>query len=47
MDNRRLDESGRHVDLLVDMHGESRIEIDGDIVQRDGTFASRRGSGDD
>ena len=31
-------ESAVHVDMIVDMSENSSIEIDGDIVQRDGTF---------
>jgi aminopeptidase len=31
-------ESSVHVDLIVDMTGDSRLEVDGDVVQRDGVF---------
>jgi len=31
-------ESAMHVDMIVDMAEESRIEVDGEVVQRDGTF---------
>ena len=31
-------ESAKHVDMIVDMSEDSYIEVDGDIVQRDGTF---------
>jgi aminopeptidase len=31
-------ESAQHVDMIVDMSEDSYIEIDGEIVQRDGTF---------
>jgi aminopeptidase len=31
-------ESAEHVDMIVDMSEDSRIELDGDIVQQDGTF---------
>ena len=31
-------ESAVHVDLLVDMRGGSRLEVDGEVVQRDGVF---------
>lgn len=31
-------ESTVHVDLITDMRGESRLEVDGDVVQRDGIF---------
>jgi aminopeptidase len=37
-DNRVLNESARHKDVLVDVSEESFIEVDGEIVQRDGTF---------
>lgn len=33
-----LNESAQHVDMLVDMTEDSFIEIDGDVIQRDGTF---------
>jgi aminopeptidase len=35
--NRRND-SAVHVDMIVDMSADSRIELDGDVVQRDGAF---------
>jgi len=31
-------ESAVHVDMIVDMGEDSRIEVDGEVVQRDGTF---------
>ncbi|MFC4357025.1 aminopeptidase [Halobium salinum] len=31
-------ESAQHVDMIVDMSEDSRIEVDGEVVQRDGTF---------
>ena len=31
-------ESAVHVDMIVDMSEDSRIELDGEVVQRDGTF---------
>jgi aminopeptidase len=31
-------ESAKHVDMIVDMSEDSFIEVDGEIVQRDGTF---------
>jgi len=37
-EDRELNESARHVDMLVDMSENSRIEVDGDVVQRDGAF---------
>ena len=37
-DDREFNESARHVDMLVDMSEHSRIEVDGEVVQRNGTF---------
>jgi aminopeptidase len=31
-------ESAQHVDMIVDMSEDSRIEVDGEVVQRNGTF---------
>jgi aminopeptidase len=31
-------ESSVHEDMIVDMSEDSRIEFDGEVVQRDGTF---------
>jgi aminopeptidase len=36
-------ESAVHVDMIVDMSDESFIEVDGDVVQRDGTFVFEDG----
>ena len=36
-DNER-NESAQHVDMIVDMSEDSRIEVDDEVVQRDGTF---------
>ncbi|MEF8813738.1 MAG: aminopeptidase, partial [Halovenus sp.] len=36
-DNERND-SAVHVDMIVDMSEESYIEVDGEVIQRDGTF---------
>ncbi|MBV0925621.1 aminopeptidase [Halomicroarcula limicola] len=36
-DNEQND-SAVHVDMIVDMSEDSRIEVDGEVVQRDGTF---------
>ncbi|MFB6070636.1 MAG: aminopeptidase, partial [Halanaeroarchaeum sp.] len=33
-----LNESAVHVDMIVDMAEDSHIEVDGEVVQRDGTF---------
>jgi aminopeptidase len=31
-------QSAQHVDMIVDMSEDSFIEVDGEVVQRDGTF---------
>jgi aminopeptidase len=36
-------ESAQHVDMIVDMSEDSRIEIDGEVVQRNGTFRFEEG----
>jgi aminopeptidase len=36
-------ESATHVDMIVDMSEDSRIEVDGEVVQRDGTFVFEDG----
>jgi aminopeptidase len=36
-------ESAQHVDMIVDMSEESFIEVDGEIVQRNGTFVFEEG----
>jgi aminopeptidase len=41
-DNERND-SAVHVDMIVDMSEDSYIEVDGEIVQRDGTFRFEEG----
>jgi len=33
-----INESAEHVDMIVDMSEDSVIEVDGEVVQRDGTF---------
>jgi aminopeptidase len=33
-----VNESATHVDMIVDMAEDSRIEVDGEVIQRDGTF---------
>lgn len=38
-----LNESAQHVDMIVDMSEDSIIELDGDVVQRDGTFVFEDG----
>ena len=42
-DDREFNESARHVDMLVDMTEDSRIEVDGEVVQRNGTFRFEAG----
>jgi aminopeptidase len=42
-DDREFNESAAHVDMLVDMSEDSFIEIDGEVVQRDGTFRFEEG----
>ncbi|MBP2252033.1 aminopeptidase [Halarchaeum solikamskense] len=37
-EGREPNESAVHVDMIVDMSEDSRIEVDGEVVQRDGTF---------
>jgi len=36
-------ESAIHVDMIVDMSEDSRIEVDGEVIQRDGTFVFEDG----
>jgi aminopeptidase len=36
-------ESAEHVDMIVDMSDESTIEVDGEVVQRNGTFVFENG----
>jgi aminopeptidase len=36
-------ESAEHVDMIVDMSEDSTIEVDGDVVQRNGTFVFEEG----
>jgi len=36
-------ESAEHVDMIVDMSEDSIIEVDGEVVQRDGTFVFEEG----
>ncbi|MFC7139708.1 aminopeptidase [Halosimplex aquaticum] len=37
-DDREGNDSAVHMDMIVDMSEDSRIEVDGEVVQRDGTF---------
>ncbi|WP_435063529.1 aminopeptidase [Halobaculum sp. EA56] len=38
-----VNESAEHVDMIVDMSEDSVIELDGEVVQRDGTFTFEEG----
>ena len=38
-----VNESAEHVDMIVDMSEDSTIEVDGEVVQRDGTFVFEDG----
>ncbi|SEK91773.1 aminopeptidase [Haloferax larsenii] len=42
-DDNEVNESAEHVDMIVDMSEESRIEVDGEVVQRNGTFVFEDG----
>ncbi|WP_254545323.1 aminopeptidase [Halomarina pelagica] len=42
-DGREFNASATHVDMLVDVSEDSRIEVDGEVVQRDGTFRFEEG----
>jgi aminopeptidase len=46
-DDQPFNESATHVDLIVDMSEDSFIEVDGEIVQRDGTFEFEDGFEDE
>ncbi|PSQ16947.1 aminopeptidase [Halobacteriales archaeon QS_8_69_26] len=37
-EDRERNDSAVHMDMIVDMSEDSRIEVDGEVVQRDGTF---------
>ncbi len=37
-EDNEVNESAEHVDMIVDMDGDSTIALDGDVIQRDGTF---------
>ncbi|GAA0649556.1 aminopeptidase [Salarchaeum japonicum] len=45
-DDREPNESATHVDMIVDMSEDSVIEVDGEVVQRDGTFRFEDGFDD-
>jgi aminopeptidase len=42
-DGNEQNESAVHVDMICDMSEDSRIEVDGEVVQRDGTFRFEAG----
>jgi aminopeptidase len=46
-DGQPLNESAMHMDMIVDMSEDSRIEVDGDVVQRNGTFRFEDGFEDE
>jgi aminopeptidase len=39
-----VNESAEHVDMIVDMSEDSTVEVDGEVVQRDGTFVFEEGA---
>jgi aminopeptidase len=42
-EDREQNRSAVHEDMIVDMSEDSRIEVDGEVVQRDGTFVFEDG----
>jgi len=42
-DDNEQNESAEHVDMIVDMSENARIELDGEVVQRNGTFVFEDG----
>jgi aminopeptidase len=42
-EGREANQSAVHVDMIVDMSEDSFIEVDGEVVQRDGTFRFEAG----
>jgi aminopeptidase len=42
-DENERNESAEHVDMIIDMSEDSVIEVDGEVVQRDGTFVFEDG----
>ena len=42
-EDRERNDSAIHMDMIVDMAEDSRIEVDGELVQRDGTFVFEEG----
>jgi aminopeptidase len=39
-------ESAEHVDMIIDMSENARLELDGEVVQRNGTFVFEDGFDD-
>jgi aminopeptidase len=37
-EDNEVNESAQHVDMIVDVSEDARVEVDGDVVQRDGRF---------
>ena len=44
-ENRERNDSALHMDMIVDMSEDSHIEVDGEVVQRNGTFVFEDGFG--
>jgi aminopeptidase len=44
--DREGNQSAVHLDMIVDMSDDSRIEVDGEVIQRDGTFRFEDGFAD-
>jgi aminopeptidase len=42
-DDNETNESAEHVDMIVDMSEDARLELDGEVVQRNGTFVFEDG----
>jgi len=42
-EDREPNDSAVHVDMIVDMAEDSRIEVDGEVIQRDGLFRWEEG----
>jgi aminopeptidase len=38
-----VNDSAEHVDMIVDMSEDSTVELDGEVVQRDGRFVFEEG----
>ncbi|ERH06578.1 MAG: leucyl aminopeptidase (aminopeptidase T), partial [Halonotius sp. J07HN4] len=42
-DDNTVNESAEHVDMIVDMSENARLEFDGEVIQRNGTFVFEDG----